>query len=126
MDANGLKIGDWTFDYSSKTSNVYSIEKKQIINITEQQKGIVLAWFDIRGHYRSNVKSRLKWEPVHGEWMWFKSPNTMQYSLQRFNMMCPTVPTNYISIEGTISGSVEPYVGKLPKWCKYIDAKEKY
>lgn len=126
METNGLKIGDWTFDYSYKEKSKYKVKKRQILNITEKQKGIILAHFNFKCSDSANVKSLLKWEPTHGEWMWFKRANRNEYSLQRFDTMCPIVPTNYISIEGNISGSVEPFVGELPKWCKYIDAKEKY
>lgn len=126
MNTNGLTIYDWTFDYSYKDENPYKVKKKQVINITEKQKGIVLAHFDFKFSDIANVKSLLKWKPSYSEWMWFKDNNTMEYHLKRFKQMCPLVASNYISIEGTISGYVEPYSGELPKWCQYIDAKEKH
>lgn len=57
------------------------------------------------------------WQPQPGEWCWFRD-NRGEASLRQFLQMCPVVKTNYISKQGLISGTVEPFIGKLPTFLK--------
>ena len=59
------------------------------------------------------------WEPKEGEWCWFKN-NRGEPCLKRFLQMCPVVLTNYISKEGLISDTVEPFIGTLPTFIEDI------
>lgn len=64
-----------------------------------------------------NQTSWTLWKPKLGEWCWFLN-NNREPVLKQFLQMCPIVPTNYISKQGTISGSVEPFIGQLPSFLK--------
>ncbi len=59
------------------------------------------------------------WQPKQGEWCWFRD-SSGGANLKRFDQMCPIVPTNYVSKEGLISGTVEPFIGQLPSFLKGV------
>lgn len=114
MDTNGLKIGDWVFDYSYKGKCRYKVKKRLILDIHERQKGIVLAYFDSK--VVANVKSLLLWEPVHGELVWVKDTVTKKYYLCMFDK-------NILKVWKETPEYIEPYVGEVPQWTKNIKRK---
>lgn len=53
------------------------------------------------------------WTPKKGEYCWFENIHG-EHVLRKFMQMCPLTHTNYVSVEGMISGKVKQFIGKLP------------
>ena len=106
-----FKVGDWV--KSTKYQHLKPIQIESTYESNERKGelglksgGIVL--------YSSEA---VHWKPKVGEWCWFLN-NNREPILKQFLQMCPIVPTNYVSKQGTISGSVEPFIGELPTFLK--------
>lgn len=88
-----FKVGDWV---RAPSGSIYQINETNILH---------------------GIEHFTPWQPKEGEWCWFLD-NSGELTLKQFLQMCPIVPTNYISKQGLISGSVEPFIGKLPTFLK--------
>ena len=93
-----FKVGDWVRDL--RDNRVFQINSTN---------------FNLKLSIKNTVYAH--WQPKLGEWCWFLN-NNREPVLKQFLQMCPIVPTNYISKQGTISGSVEPFIGQLPSFLK--------
>ena len=109
-----FKVGDWvriktdTFEYDGTASISKGVKQLSKSNM----------WLFSENHYKCNPDKYIEpWKPKVGEWCWFLN-NNKEPILKQFLQMCPIVPTNYISKQGTISGSVEPFIGQLPSFLK--------
>lgn len=100
---NKFKAGDWVV-HNGQFKKVKSCE------------GYAVIFDDLRESY-CHQDGCILWQPQEGEWCWFLN-NNREPILKQFLQMCPIVPTNYISKQGLISGSVEPFIGKLPTFLK--------
>ena len=93
-----FKVGDWVRDL--RDNKVFQINSTN---------------FNLKLSTKNTVY--VDWKPKPGEWCWFLN-NNREPILKQFLQMCPIVLTNYISKQGTISGSVEPFIGELPTFLK--------
>lgn len=108
-----FKVGDWVIlNKDRKTlAKILEIDDEYIFKcklhfVNENS----ISWCSEMQYYKH-------WKPTEGEWCWFLN-NNREPVLKQFLQMCPIVPTNYISKQGTISGSVEPFIGQLPSFLK--------
>ena len=110
-----FKVGDWvintkpTYNFGKEPSGPFYVTQKWLDHIKEHGKT-----FDGNTAKTGDLENFKLWQPKEGEWCWFLNNNNKEVVLKQFLQMCPIVPTNYVSKQGTISGSVEPFIGTLP------------
>ena len=106
-----FKVGDWV--RSTKYLHMAPCKVESIFESNERKGDFGLK---SRGtvHYASEAEL---WQPKEWEWCWFRD-NRGEAALKQFSQMCPIVVTNYISKQGLTSGTVEPFIGKLPTFLK--------
>ena len=95
-----FKVGDWVIHNGVHKRVTKAVDG--LIDSLDNQVAVIM-----------KEESLELWKPKEGEWCWFLS-NNREPVLKQFLQMCPIVPTNYISKQGLISGSVEPFIGQLP------------
>lgn len=101
LDGPKFKVGDWVRNI--KTNKCFKLDDGN-----DNPSNLVV----YNGYATSALDVEL-WQPQEGEWCWFLN-NNKEAVLKQFLQMCLIVPTNYVSKQGTISGSVEPFIGTLP------------
>lgn len=111
-----FKVGDWVRHIELVSD--YGGHILKIEEIDERNKP--LGFISLLGQGKTLHSNFAElWQPTEGEWCWFLN-NNREPILKQFLQMCPIVPTNYVSKQGTISGSVEPFIGRLPTFLKDI------
>ena len=106
-----FKVGDWV--KSTKYPHLKPIQIESTYESNERKGELGLK----SGGTVLYSSEAVHWKPKVGEWCWFLN-NNREPILKQFLQMCPIVPTNYVSKQGTISGSVEPFIGELPTYLK--------
>ena len=106
-----FKVGDWV--KSTKYQHLKPIQIESTYESNERKGELGLK----SGGTVLYSSEAVHWKPKVGEWCWFLN-NNREPILKQFLQMCPIVPTNYISKQRTISGSVEPFIGELPTFLK--------
>lgn len=106
-----FKVGDWV--KSTKYQHLKPIQIESTYESNERKGELGLK----SGGTVLYSSEAVHWKPKVGEWCWFLN-NNREPILKQFLQMCPIVPTNYISKQGTISGNVEPFIGQLPSFLK--------
>ena len=95
---NKFKVGDWVFEKGANKPRCLDAKYIEAIE------------------YHGSWDDFTKWIPHKGEWCWFINKERDLVTLQQFDQMCPIVETNYISKQGSITGTVEPFIGYLPMY----------